>query len=269
MPGTTIPYHGAKTAADDDSKSSTADALQGAPSELSLQVVPSQVMKLLTAIVLLLIILSTIAHTFLGAVPENEHRAVREVAMRFDMDRENTIPAWFSSMLLVGCGLLLARIGLHYRQSRQPFACHWLVLAAVFIYLSIDESTALHEILIVPLRRRFNAGGILYFSWVIVALPLVTVMLLAYLRFLRSLAPRTRWLFVLAGGLYVGGALGMELIGGLLAEHTGFYTARYTLVMTIEESLEMLGASLFLCALIDFVGKVPGINSRPSTWLTE
>lgn len=224
---------------------------------LSIHVDPRTLMKCLATIILMFVVMSTVAHTFLGAVGENDLRGLRQVAMRFDMDRENTLPEWFSSLLLASCCFMLANIGLHCRRTGQPFAWHWLVLSATFLYLSMDESAGLHEILMVPLRRRLNATGIFYFSWVIVAFPLVLAMFIAYLRFFGSLVSRYRWLFISAGCIYVGGALGMELIGGALAESSGFYTVAYTVAMTIEESLEMIGASLFLCALIDYRLRLP------------
>ena len=51
---------------------------------------------------------------------------------------------------------------------------------------------------------------------------------------------------VLSGALYVGGAAGVELVGAAVYSAEGFDTLRYTLAVTVEEAMEMLGAVLFL-----------------------
>ena len=45
----------------------------------------------------------------------------------------------------------------------------WLraVLAVIFLYLSIDESAQIHELINPALTDSFNLGGVFYFSWVI------------------------------------------------------------------------------------------------------
>jgi hypothetical protein len=53
----------------------------------------------------------------------------------------------------------------------------------VFVFLSIDESAAIHEMAVEPMRRLFNAHGLLYFSWVILGAAFVTVLAILYIRF--------------------------------------------------------------------------------------
>lgn len=62
-----------------------------------------------------------------------------------------------------------------------------------------------------------------------------------------------RALFVLAGGMCVGGALGMELIGGKVWGDYGRDSGVYALVNTVEEVLEMAGAIIFLYALLTYL----------------
>ena len=96
--------------------------------------------------------------------------------------------------------------------------------------------------------------GVLYFSWVVPAGIIVAALGIAYLPFLRRLPARTRWRFVLAGALYVGGALLMELPLGWWAERAGDDNLVYGLLDFVEESLELAGTSLFLAALLDYLG---------------
>jgi hypothetical protein len=57
---------------------------------------------------------------------------------------------------------------------------------------------------------------------------------------------------MLAGAGYVGGALGMEMIGGAYASAYG-YDAYYPVLTIVEETLEMLGILLFLHALLCYM----------------
>ena len=57
----------------------------------------------------------------------------------------------------------------------------------------------------------------------------------------------------MAATLYIGGAIGVELIGGRFAELHGKRNLTYHLLTTVEESLEMGGVILFIWALLVFI----------------
>jgi hypothetical protein len=59
-------------------------------------------------------------------------------------------------------------------------------------------------------------------------------------------------MFVAAAALYIGGALGMEMVGGYIASTTG-KNLSYVIGLTIEESLEMLGIVVFIHALMSYI----------------
>jgi len=59
-------------------------------------------------------------------------------------------------------------------------------------------------------------------------------------------------LFMLAGALYIGGAVGMELIAGPYAERYGMQNFGYSLLAMTEEAIEMTGIALFTYALLAF-----------------
>jgi hypothetical protein len=119
------------------------------------------------------------------------------------------------------------------------------VLVIVFAYMSLDEAVEIHE----HLGGWIETGGLLYFDWVIPAAVLVLAVGIAYLRFLAHLDPQTRRRFVVAGALYVGGALLMELPLGWWTEQHGDDNLGYALMDWIEETLELAGASYFLVSL--------------------
>jgi hypothetical protein len=74
-----------------------------------------------------------------------------------------------------------------------------------------------------------------------------------FLKFLKNLPAKVRIGFILSAVVYLGGALGMELVGGSYASKYGLDNFNFNLLSTIEESLEMLGASLFIRTLLTYI----------------
>lgn len=172
-------------------------------------------------------------------------RAPPELFALLDMDTEASLPAWFSSMLLFGGAILLAAVAAVTRRIAESSSGRWAGLAVIFLLLSIDEAVAFHERAIDPVREWLGVGGALYFAWVIPAMLLLLVFAAVYLPFWWRLPPRTRMGFAIAGVLYVGGALGMELVGAYLLTKFGAGIATGITVL-VEETAEMLGAVVFL-----------------------
>lgn len=176
---------------------------------------------------------------------------------KFYLDAENNLPTVFSTLVLLLAALLLAWISRIKRHARDPFAWHWIGLAIVFMALTVDESASLHELLIHPLRTAYGTTGWLRFPWVIAGGAFVVVFAIAYLRFLAHLPKATRRAFLAAGALYVGGAVGMEMVGGqvFMEEGTpGRTLVPYMIAMTLEECAEIAGATLFIFGLLRYLG---------------
>jgi hypothetical protein len=160
----------------------------------------------------------------------------------FSLSYEANLPTWYATVLLFSCAVALAGVARLATRDRA----RWWVLAGAFLYISLDEAIEIHEH-----ASFFDTSGVLYFSWVIPAAGLVLVFGLLFLPFLRRLRPESRKAFVLAGALYVGGALGMELPLGWWTERAGDHNLVYGLIDWVEETLELCGASLFLLAVED------------------
>jgi hypothetical protein len=60
-------------------------------------------------------------------------------------------------------------------------------------------------------------------------------------------------LFVAATALYIGGAMGMEMVGGFIITTKGMHPLFYAIATTLEESLEMLGIVVFIHALMSYI----------------
>jgi hypothetical protein len=187
---------------------------------------------------------------FVRVVPGDRVRA--HLVRMFDLDTEANIPTWYSSSTLLLCAGLLTVIFLSKRRVRDPAARNWGWLAAVFLCLSLDEAAAIHEQAGYFFRDRLHAGGLLHFAWVIPGAILVAVFVLSFRKFLRDLPLDTRVRFVVAGAVYVGGALGLELVEGAVFESAGKNAVFHVLVL-VEETLEMVGVLIFMDALLRYM----------------
>lgn len=169
----------------------------------------------------------------------------------FDLDSENTIPAWFSSVLLLTAAALLILIG-YLTPPGQPGRMHWIILGGIFALLSLDEGASLHERLN-GLFGHLGVGGsgATRYPWVIAATILVPLVGAAFVPFLWRLPPIDRIRFIVAGLVYVGGALGVEFLEGIGETRAGAETTGVRLLQVVQETGEMLGAALFVRALLD------------------
>jgi hypothetical protein len=154
---------------------------------------------------------------------------------------ERNVPTWAASSLLVLCA---AALGLCARRAERDRAAWW-ALSAVFALMSLDEAIEIHE----HLGDAFAGEGVLYFGWVVPGAAIATALALAFAGLLRRLEPPDRSRFLVAGAIYVGGALGMELPLGWWTERAGDDNLVYGLLDWIEETLELAGATYFLLAL--------------------
>ncbi|MCS5619830.1 MAG: hypothetical protein NZ808_08210 [Myxococcota bacterium] len=154
---------------------------------------------------------------------------------------EQNLPTWFSSHLILLSASILALISFSESGHGAEYRRHWRGLAFVFAYLSLDEAIELHE----GLNLIADTSGFLYFGWVVPFGILVLILAVTYIDFLRHLPEKTRNQFVIAGAIFVGGALGVEMILGYWTDLHGEENLTYGMIDWVEESLEMCGMSLF------------------------
>ncbi|MDZ4874230.1 MAG: hypothetical protein CLLPBCKN_003626 [Chroococcidiopsis cubana SAG 39.79] len=170
----------------------------------------------------------------------------------FNIDGEQNVPAFFSWSLLLFCALLLGAIAYSKKANREPYASHWTALAIIFFYLYIDEAIGIHERIGLIVRDKFNPSGFFYFAWTIPGSILTIICFLAFLRFINSLPSKIKYLFLLAGSMYVGGALLVEMCNGYYRSLYGDSPIYYALT-AVEEGMEMLGIVTFIYGLMTYI----------------
>ena len=174
----------------------------------------------------------------------------------FSVSNEGRLPTFYSGVTLLVAALLLAVTATHERNRGGRFARHWFGLSLIFVFMAADELLAIHELSMVPLRRLFGiTGGPLFFAWVIPAAAFLVLLAITYARFLMALPRPSMRSFLIAGVVYVGGALGMELVG------SAYFTSHsndmiYGVIATVEELGEMTGMAVFILALLDHLARI-------------
>jgi hypothetical protein len=161
----------------------------------------------------------------------------------FSVNLEESLPTWFSTINLFLAACLLAWIAAGKRVQGESGSGYWIGLALIFLYLSMDEGSAIHETASGPMQDAFNTSGFLEFGWLMLGVPLVALFGIVYVRFWWRLPARTRLLFVVAAGLYVGGAVVIESISANQYSQDGGSSFRYLAIATVEELCEMLGVT--------------------------
>ena len=182
-----------------------------------------------------------------------DHDWVFGMVPRFYLGKEANAPTWYQTISLFLSAALLALIAAIKRQHHDRFASHWSWLAIIFVLLSLDEAASFHELAIQPVRNALHLSGLFYWAWIIPGIAFALAVFLLYLRFLGHLPPRTRWQFLSAGAIYVGGAVGVESLEGRYAEHHGYENWTYAIMVHFEEFGEMLGILIFLYALLTYL----------------
>lgn len=204
------------------------------------------------------------------------HKSVAALTELADLDLEANLPTYFNSLLFfIGAALFF----LYGRMEGGRHRWGWLLMAATFCFLGVDEGSQVHEKLIL-FTQGLMAGthlegaarGWLYYAWVVPYLLAIVALLVILWRWFFGLSPQMRNGLVISGAIYVLSAAGLEMAEAKVA--TSFpwrdpsyypwlpcevYKASgcwmymqplYILMYTLEELGEMLALILCICTLL-------------------
>lgn len=165
----------------------------------------------------------------------------------FDMDWEKNIPTFISTLLFIAIAMEAWRA-----RKTAPIELKrgWAIITGVFWFLACDEWIMIHDSLTEGIRDTLNTSGILYFAWVIPYAALVLIFGLVMLRFLIKLPQLPRLQLIAAGAIFVSGAIGFELINGVIKGAIGADSVLYAFSTTIEELMEFAGLGIALHAIM-------------------
>jgi len=189
-----------------------------------------------------------------------------------DFDIEANLPSMYSAFAIAFCAILLWFISVDKRRKSERGSYHWVGLTVIFAFLSLDEAISLHEEIGDFAENFVDASGVLYFAWVVPYGILMGIFVLSYFRFVFQLPTEFMVRFVLAGGIFVGGAIGLELLSAREADLYGTKSLDYSIIYTCEEIMEMLGIAIFAHALLKYIALYTGPITlrvlRPKTGLS-
>ena len=171
-----------------------------------------------------------------------------------DVRGEQSIPTYVSAINLLLASILIFIIYSYEKTNRQNGAGYWLFLFILFLYLSIDESASIHEnfgnIYAYLVRKELVSPILNTHRWLPFGVFFLFAVSIILLPFVSKLPTDTRRYFLIAGCVFVTGAVGLEYLAALMRE-AGIAESRHAarLVQLLEEGFEMYGVAIFNCAL--------------------
>lgn len=213
----------------------------------------SPILRGLGGVIVALLVASFVVQLvrFVGGRPN-----VHGLVPMWDLDVEKNIPTYFSALLLLGASLLLLVVAATEKSAGRPTRA-WYVLATGFFAMSAEEVLSFHERLNEPIKAVIGAErlGLFAFAWVIPGIAVVVFLGVCFIPFLMRLSKETRREFLLAAALFIGGAIGVELLAGRYSELHGNDNLIYCVHVIFEEGLEMFGVLFFIRALLRHIAR--------------
>jgi hypothetical protein len=167
-----------------------------------------------------------------------------------DIDRESSIPTWFSAIQLFAIGLLLL---LQARAAKQ-LRIYLFILGLGFLFLSVDEAAAIHEKMI-DAAKKLNVQWLLLLTfkgshraWMVPYVLLGLVFLFVGYRpllFIWRNFRREALLVAIGLALFGLGGIGLEILSRDAASDTA-----YNWTVAGEEFFEMAGMSIVLYGIM-------------------
>ena len=160
---------------------------------------------------------------------------------------------WLSVGLLVATALVV-----HAATRQRADRSWWSAVAVVFGYLAVDEGLMVHE--------RFDdlagTAGIAHYGWAIPGTVVLLAVAALFARWFFGLEPRLRWQLLVAGGLYVAGALVVEVVAGMWQTERGADRV-FFLITTVEETLEVIGPMLVIRTMFNVAPRPIAVADTP------
>ena len=234
---------------------------------MEIKLPPRRIAKYLAITIGLLAIghvVSVLSMIILGLTNKDLGGMPKIVAL-FHLDHEQNLPTMYSVAALLFSALLLFVIS--YVKRNGEYFHNWIFLAAIFLFLALDEFSSIHEEFAPIVRVALDTSGFFYQAWIIPYAIGAFAILLLYIKFLINLPTKFSVLFCLSGFLFILGAIGFEALGAYRYEQAGgSYNALYQIFSMSEELLEMIGIGLFIYTLLSYIDEeLKGVSLKISS----
>ncbi len=134
-----------------------------------------------------------------------------------DVGSERSIPTYVSVINLLLASILILIIYSYEKTNKQKGAGYWLFLSILFLYLSVDEFASIHEnfgnVHRYLVHKELISPILDTHQWLPFGVFFVFAVSIALFPFVRKLPTDTRRYFLIAGCVFVTGAIGFEYLG--------------------------------------------------------
>lgn len=185
-----------------------------------------------------------------GSVPTTGQDVIGDFIQEFDVNSEANVTSYYSVSLAILSSLLFFVVAYHKYADKDKYRLQWAALGFLLLYISMDDASVIHEKFSRYLKGMSDLGGWFEYKWVIIGLLAVGIIGVAFFRFWLHLDTRFKILFLLAGGMFFGGAVGFELIGGRWAYSFGSKNFVYSVLTTLEQGLQYAGLTTMIYSLL-------------------
>ena len=206
----------------------------------------NKIIKFLLIVLAILFLFNAIIHILKYLTGHNHMLGLFRL---FDFYSESNFPTWYSTILLAVSSTILY---FNYFLSKQKEKFYWLILAFIFLFLSVDEFAQLHE-LIGSFLNKTSLSELLpkqKGTWVFYGAAISIFVGIVFFNFWLKLEEKIRHPFLIAALIYIGGALGFEIIEIFYAPVFG-HGIGFDVLVAIEETMEMFGIIVFIYALLE------------------
>jgi len=228
------------------------------PTRHTIQIKPLKIALSLLSISFAVMLLSLLGQRFRFYGGYNIGGPVQEYFLdafiyEFFINNEGNIATFWNTMLLLLTSVLAFVLASAKFSQGNKYRYEWLLLGLVFLYLSLDESSVIHEKFSVLLKNLPDINGWAHYKWLYAGGAAVLVLTFLFIRFYLHLDLRNKILFPLSMALYLFGAFGGELLSGHYAQANGTKNIPYTLMTHGEELGEHIGLILMIFTLLTYL----------------
>ncbi len=215
---------------------------------------PRLIFKGLLGLILVLFILHIASYL---NVYYNDLTAENVFFKKTNFDSEKNIPTTFAALLHFFASIVLFKVGLTALKikNRNYF---WFSISFVFLFLGFDELLRIHEKFTGQSSALMDNADIFLYSWIVYYLLAALILGLIFLKPLLELPKKTLINFIIAGGIFVFGAVVLENIAGTyvvnhaIEKSQVIITPEIFILATVEELCEMFGVTYFIFSILKF-----------------
>lgn len=182
----------------------------------------------------------------------------------FNIDTERRFGALFSTLLILfASGTMLAASVRSV--PKKVMVIGWLFLSGVLLFMACDEFFMIHERVGEFFGAKDHFGTAVIPGWVKAMGVIVLILCLPMGLFWWKLPTYLKIRTAIAAGVFLSGAIGVEILSMTHADGSGIHNFGYTLLAALEEGMEMLGMIIAVDAMLLYHNRMKGEPANPAT----